>query len=217
VLELVSIQLFGSCLSVALEAFSARLEAHKWVAMPGPMFKQQAAAAAAQQQQQRSDGGGGGGEPPAGGEAGGAGGGAAPDDLSPPYALMEHLPLAVLTNGVLSSLNELRHCAPAPLRRPMAALLQAALERAAGALAHYRATRPLGAGELALFKAAAAAHGEVVVPYLTACFARMFGGAAPDGGGGVGAAAAPNVDPTGIKALLQDALDDGAHMPAARA
>ncbi|KIZ04110.1 Conserved oligomeric Golgi complex subunit 8 [Monoraphidium neglectum] len=160
VLELVTLQLFGSCLAVAVDAFTSRLDSHKWVAMPAPMFKQQ-------QQQQRSDGGGEAG-PPGGeqaaqraeGNANGGGGGGAGDDLSPPYALMENLPLAVLTNGVLSALNEIRHCSLLALRRPMAALLQASLERAAGALAQHRAARPLGEGELVLFKAAVHAHGE---------------------------------------------------------
>jgi hypothetical protein len=210
IIELVALQLFGSCLAVAVDAFSSRLDAHKWVAMPTPMFKQQ------QQQQQQwgvgGDGGadGGGGEDGAnnGGSGGGAaaGGGGRGDDLSPPYALMEHLPLAVFTNGVLSAFNELRHCALAPLRRPAAALLQGALERAAAAFAHYRATRALGDAELALFKAAARAHGEVVVPYLSACFARLFGGG---GGGGAGA-----VDAAAVGALLQEALDDSSHVPA---
>lgn len=40
VLELVTLQLFGNCLAVAVDAFTLRLEGHKWVAMPGPMFRQ---------------------------------------------------------------------------------------------------------------------------------------------------------------------------------
>lgn len=128
---------------------------------------------------------------------------------------MEHLPLAVFTNGALSALNELRHCALAPLRAPMAALLQAALERAAGALSHYRAARALTESELALFKAAVRAHGTVVVPYLSACFARLFAG---DGGGGGGSGAGSgsgggDIDASGVEVLLQEALDDSAHPP----
>ncbi|KAI8472489.1 MAG: hypothetical protein J3K34DRAFT_208003 [Monoraphidium minutum] len=209
VLELVTLQLFGSYLAVAVDAFAARLEAHKWVAMPTPMFKQQ------QQQRQSLSGGGGGegeGEPAdGGGHKSGGGGGGGGGDGAPPYVLMEHLPLAVFTNGVLSGFNEVRHCALLPLRRPMAALLQAALERAAGALAHYRAARPLGGGELALFEAAARAHGEVVVPYLSACFARLFAGAA--GGGGGGGAGGGGVDAGAVSAILREALDDGGAAP----
>ncbi len=63
--------------------------------------------------------------PPAAGAAGGAteptpGG----DDVAPPVALMEHPPLAIFANGVLSALNELRHCASLSLRTSVIAALQ---------------------------------------------------------------------------------------------
>lgn len=46
---------------------------------------------------------------------------AADDDSSgPPYIIMEHLPLAVLVNGVLAALNELRHCAMLSISKPLA-------------------------------------------------------------------------------------------------
>lgn len=41
-------------------------------------------------------------------------------DVSPPYAVMEHFPMAVLTNALLNALNELRHCALMSLCKPMA-------------------------------------------------------------------------------------------------
>lgn len=46
------------------------------------------------------------------------------DPASPPYALMEHAPLAILTNGMLAAFNELRHCAPLSLAPAIASLLQ---------------------------------------------------------------------------------------------
>jgi hypothetical protein len=46
------------------------------------------------------------------------------EDAGPPYALLEHTPLAVLTNGLLAALNELRHCAPLSLAAPVAQTLQ---------------------------------------------------------------------------------------------
>ena len=125
-----------------MEAFNARLEGHKWVALPTPTLNKarqqeqaKAAAAAAAGAAVTAEGGGastGGGEssgtPQEGGTSrggraeGGSGGGPPPshEDLSPPYVIMEHLPLAVLTNAVLSAFNELRHCALMSLSRPAA-------------------------------------------------------------------------------------------------
>jgi hypothetical protein len=95
------------------------------------------------------------GTPSAAGAAGGAAAGAAAEeDLSPPYVILEHLPLAVFTNGALHALNELRHCALLALARPLADLLQASLEQVASALVHYKHTHKLGPTELPLFRCA---------------------------------------------------------------
>lgn len=42
------------------------------------------------------------------------------DESGPPYTIMEHLPLAVYVNGVLTALNELRHCAMLSVSKPLA-------------------------------------------------------------------------------------------------
>ena len=47
------------------------------------------------------------------------------EGAGPPYALLEHAPLAVLTNGLLAAFNELRHCAPLSLAAPVAQTVQA--------------------------------------------------------------------------------------------
>ena len=47
------------------------------------------------------------------------------EDAGPPYSLLEHMPLAVFTNGLLSAFNELRHCALLSLASPVAQIVQA--------------------------------------------------------------------------------------------
>jgi hypothetical protein len=174
--QLCALRLFGAKLALAVDAFHQRLDSHKWVAMPTPLLSKAAGAAGSadgsEQQQQQ----------------GGAGAGTG-DDLAPPYALMEHVPLAVFTNGVLSALNELRHCALLPLQRPAGTLLQGSLEQVASSMVHYRHTRSLGPTEQALFGAASRALSDVVVPYLAGCFAAVF----PGGSGLLSAAAVTSV------------------------
>lgn len=46
------------------------------------------------------------------------------EDAGPPYSLLEHMPLAVFTNGLLQAFNELRHCALLSLSSPVAQIVQ---------------------------------------------------------------------------------------------
>lgn len=155
--QLCVLRLFSAKLAVAVEAFQQRLENHKWVAIPAPMFSKPKPDGAADNS---------GAGTAASGEAEGA----------PPYMLMEHVPLAVFTNGVLSALNELRHCALLPLLRPTAALLQGALEQVASSMVHYKHTRSLADSEVVLFQAAARALPEVLVSFLASCLGRIMPG-----------------------------------------
>ena len=52
------------------------------------------------------------------------GSGADGEEAGPPYSLLEHMPLAVFTNGLLSAFNELRHCALLSLSIPVAQIVQ---------------------------------------------------------------------------------------------
>lgn len=162
--QLCTLHLFSNKLAVAVDAFHQRLDSHKWVAMPTPMFHQKAAAAAAA------------GNSEDGGAAAGSNAAGQQQPLTPPYELMEHVPLAVFTNGVLSALNELRHCALFPLQQPAGALLQGALEQVASSMVHYRLTRSLADSEVQLFLSAARALSDVVVKYAAACFGAIFPG-----------------------------------------
>jgi hypothetical protein len=95
---------------------------------------------------------------------------------TPPPTLVEHPPLAVYANGLLAALNELRHCAPFPIREPAASALQNSLVRAAAALAHVQAVRTLNETEQPVFKAACLALTTALCPYISACFDRVFPG-----------------------------------------
>eukprot|EP00249_Psilotum_nudum_P015381 c25296_g1_i1 orf=382-2169(-) len=98
------------------------------------------------------------------------------DDTSPPYSLMEHVPLAAFVNGVLAALNELRHCAPLNLKGGLARELQHALQSVSESLLHYNATRMLRESESNLFLAMCRAFIEVACPYLILCFGRCYPG-----------------------------------------
>ncbi|KAG2448828.1 hypothetical protein HYH02_006179 [Chlamydomonas schloesseri] len=213
--EACGLQLFAAHLSNAVDGFNLRLESHKWVPLPAPVMGRArtaaASASAAQLPSPSARGGAGEGQlsepgaaPAAEGEAAGSSGGAAApagasnstsgavggageDESGPPYTIMEHLPLAVYVNGVLTALNELRHCAMLSVSKPLAGLLQTALEHAAGSLVHYRHTHALAGSELALFKGCVRCMLDVVLPYLTAAFGRVF--AAGAGAGKVDASA----------------------------
>ena len=55
------------------------------------------------------------------------------EDAGPPYSLLEHMPLAVFTNGLLSAFNELRHCALLSLSIPVAQIVQVVPSSSRGA------------------------------------------------------------------------------------
>jgi conserved oligomeric Golgi complex subunit 8 len=161
-----AMRLFAARLVLAVDAFQARLDGHKWVEMPAPMFGR------AKQQK------------PAGSSGSGGGDGGQPaqttgddDELAPPYELMEHVPLAVFANGALSALNELRHVALLPLASPAASALQASLERVAASLEHYRSTHSLSEQETRMFSAAARALPDVLARHLARALSALFPGA----------------------------------------
>ncbi|CAK0785769.1 hypothetical protein CVIRNUC_008980 [Coccomyxa viridis] len=144
------LRLFSTSVKTAAEMFVMVLDVHKWVPLPAIAARAKQSSSAAV---------------PADGE-----------EAGPPYSLLEHMPLAVFTNGLLLAFNELRHCALLSLSIPVAQIVQEALEGATKLMAHYRATRMLDDGDGAVFEAACSAMAGSVVPYIASCYARIFPG-----------------------------------------
>lgn len=145
------------CGQMAVDAFASVLDMHKWVALSSGGARARRGAPPNPNPDPTE---------------------APRNEAAPPYALMDHAPLATLTNSLLGAMNELRHCAPLALAAPCAQALQDGLARAAAAMADYQATRPLGPGEAGQAAAAAEALVTVVCPYAVACLGRIFPGAA---------------------------------------
>ena len=178
------LHIFSATLANAVEAFNSKLESHKWVSLPAPM-------AARSKVEGESKGGS---EPNPDG--------ADHQDLAPPYSIMVHVPLAVLTNGVLTALNDLRHCALLSTIGPSASLLEQCVEHSCASLLHYTQTRSLSLQDLALFHSAVKSMLEVCLPYYSSCFSRVFQG------NGVARHAGAIVDFKGSKELLLSAFHD---------
>lgn len=105
--------------------------------------------------------------------------------ISPPHALLAQPLLAVLTNHLLSSLNEIRQCAPYELRPEILSRLAATLRAAVRALAQVHASSPAATENLrlvcTLFSEALLPHMAEAVDLLVPCTA-----AAEEGGDGGG-------------------------------
>ncbi|KAK9918366.1 hypothetical protein WJX75_003530 [Coccomyxa subellipsoidea] len=147
------LRLYANSVKAATDMFVMLLDVHKWVAMPAVAARARQAGSTADPSTPKRE-----------------------DNAGPPYALLEHAPLAVLTNGLLAAFNELRHCAPLSLCTSVSAILQEALEGAVRVMAHYRATQALEDSHSQHFEAACVAMTGSVVPYIAGCFARIYPG-----------------------------------------
>lgn len=59
------------------------------------------------------------------------------DNLLPPESLLDFYPLAIYCNGILTALNELRHCSPVALANDVTATIQKSLENVANNILHF--------------------------------------------------------------------------------
>ena len=134
----------------AVEGFERSLNAHRWAAQSSAAAAAVAAAAAAAPLR------------PGG------------DDAAPPPLRLEHAPVAVLVNGALAALNELRHCPLPVLRAPLASALHDTLSSACGVMVRYSRAQVHSDVQQPLLEAAARALADVAAPYLAASFGRLY-------------------------------------------
>ena len=104
--------------------------------------------------------------------------------LPPPKALVEHVPVAAFTNGVLQSLNEIRHCvfAFADVRGEAATVLSNALCSVSVVLVQVEKQFDLkdNTSKRSAYVGACKALTDVAVPYLVNCFGKVFKGGERD-------------------------------------
>jgi len=177
--------MFKQGIDASTDAFVSLLSGHKWIAIPSAASRAAQLRKLQQQDQAVED------------TPGGLVTAIPEDALAPPPAsLVEHAPLAVYTNGLLAALNELRHCAPLPLRSSVAETMRQSLMAAASALAGQEMSRSLTEAELPVYRAACNALTSILCPYIVACFERVYqgGGALLDVSAVAGALALPRAD-----------------------
>ena len=101
----------------AVDTFLMVLDTHKWTSMPSMAARSRGRSSSSADPAAAASSDAAAPSPAANGAHGG-------DPSTPPYALMDHVPLAIFVNGLLSAFNELRHCAPLSLATALASILQ---------------------------------------------------------------------------------------------
>ncbi|XP_033641331.1 conserved oligomeric Golgi complex subunit 8-like [Asterias rubens] len=96
--------------------------------------------------------------------------------LAPPTVLMDHAPLAMYTNAVLSAFNDLRLCAPVALAQDVATALNHSLERVVQTtLAYHRAEEStFNDKERDFFSTFCQMTASELLPYLNHCLQALF-------------------------------------------
>ncbi|KAF3330279.1 conserved oligomeric Golgi complex subunit 8 [Carex littledalei] len=136
--------MFSKNMSTAIENFQVVLDSHRWVPMPSVGFANNGAIDDTR------------------------------DDVTPPFVLMEHPPLAVFVNGVSAAMNELKPCAPLSLKQILAQEVVRGLQAVSNSLVTYNDNHMLRGNESTLFLALCHTFVEVVYPYCASCFGRCY-------------------------------------------
>ncbi|XP_046853689.1 conserved oligomeric Golgi complex subunit 8-like [Xenia sp. Carnegie-2017] len=103
------------------------------------------------------------------------------ENLSPPVVLLEHPPLASYTNVVLTSLNELRLCAPLGIAQSVMKCVENSLRRIVSeTLSFYRTeSSTLNEQEKDIFKRFCHVLSNELIPYLNKCLQILFSTKSP--------------------------------------
>lgn len=98
------------------------------------------------------------------------------DLLLPPDSLLDFYPIAIYCNGLLTSLNELRHCSPIALAHDITVVLQTSLESVARTLLNFyrQEQQAFGHTEKANFVRFCTSFSGDLVPYLQRCLHDLF-------------------------------------------
>lgn len=98
------------------------------------------------------------------------------DLLLPPDSLLDFYPLAVYCNGLLTGLNELRHCSPISLAHDITTVLQSSLEMVARTLLNFyrQEQQAFGHSERENFVRFCTCFSGDLVPYLQRCLHELF-------------------------------------------
>jgi hypothetical protein len=96
--------------------------------------------------------------------------------LTPPTCLLDHPPLAGLTNGILGGLNEVRQCAPVAVGRELARETRRLLDSTVHDIAelHRRGGGPLTSEEEMSFQQLVRVTVHHFLPFIAKCFSSLF-------------------------------------------
>lgn len=150
------LSLFSQGVSAAVAAFATSLANYKWLRVPVAQRKPAVPTDSAS----------------------GAVRSAADDQLAAAHSLLEHPPIAVLVNGVISALNTVRGAAMLRCSAAAAELVAGAMRQACAMLTHQASTRALGDAEAAVHADACKAMVDVAAPLLLSMYRTVFSAAA---------------------------------------
>eukprot|EP00742_Colponemidia_sp_Colp-10_P007541 GILJ01008128.1.p1 GENE.GILJ01008128.1~~GILJ01008128.1.p1 ORF type:complete len:673 (+),score=105.28 GILJ01008128.1:31-2049(+) len=139
------IDLFARHLDGAIGKFSDLLKKHKWIAPHSSLLN-----------------------------ALGAGSAGRSDTLSPPSVLLDHAPLAQLTNMIVNGFKDLSTCAPVSLASECQFMVNFMLNQIAEELHSFHKQSALKPDEQKLFEALCRAAVESFIPFVCRCFDVVF-------------------------------------------